>query len=72
MPLGTLADQLERILEQPVVNRTGIEGRSQWSLGFEPGDHAGLPGKVARELGITVRREMRPLDHLIIKPRAVE
>lgn len=65
--LAGLADALSDNLETPVVDETGLSGRYDFIIP-EYHSEAELFGFLAHDLGISVTREERPVEVLIVRP----
>jgi uncharacterized protein (TIGR03435 family) len=65
--LGLLADTLERLLQQPVLDTTGIDGLYEIDLSWDPEQPDSLPEAVREQLGLELKAERRTLEVQVIR-----
>lgn len=79
IPFSAIVPMVESILDRPVLNETGLEGRFDYRLKFDSGFYqlpreertATLLEAVREQLGLEVLSEQREIDMLVItKPEA--
>lgn len=63
--LSDLASSLEWMLDVPVIDETGIDGRYDWSLTFP--DPSAAEQAVSRDLGLNLIREVRPVEFVVVR-----
>jgi len=70
--LATIARQLERHVEMPVLDETGLEGQFDWSILYDEGVEGDLLREVERELGLKATRTRRKVETLVLQPAKEE
>jgi len=63
--MPALANQLESVVGKPVVDETGITGKFDFSLAYDPSDPNGAI-EAMRKLGFKVEPARRPIEFLVV------
>lgn len=66
-PVKKLAEQLEMILNRPVVDKTGLTGEYDWELSYSKVDKNVLLNAVREKLGLELIEKKQPIEMLIIE-----
>lgn len=66
-PISRLAETLETILNEPVLDETGLKGRFDYELKFEAEGFEGVKSSLEKELGIRMIRAKRPVEFLVVE-----
>ena len=54
-------------IELPVVDETGLSGKYDWELPYQPGDPSVLIGALNKELGLEAKRSPRQIQVLVVE-----
>jgi uncharacterized protein (TIGR03435 family) len=65
-PFVRFASTLEDFLHRPVLNETGLSGRYDFALTWDPGNDVSLVNAVKDKLGLDLTAAKRPMDCLTI------
>jgi uncharacterized protein (TIGR03435 family) len=66
--LSSLAETLESILESPVVNESGLQGKFDANFSLAKGDADAIKAALETNLGLTLTKAKRSIDHVVLDP----
>lgn len=64
---SSLIQQLGNALKVPIVDESGISGRFNWTLKFEPNDKDSLIRAAREQLGLVLTPEEREIDMVVVR-----
>ncbi len=72
MPVASLAYMLDRTstLGRPVLDETGIAGKYDYAVHWDPQRPESVLSAVREQLGLELREARRPVEHLIVEPKS--
>ena len=68
--LEWLLTELEKRLDRPVVNETGLEGKFDWGLSYEADNRDSLIRAAREQLGLVLIPKRQPIEMLVVKEAA--
>lgn len=71
-PVKRLAEQLEMILNRPVIDQTGLTGEYDWELPYSLTDKTVLLNAVREKLGLELTEKKQPIEMLIVEKAATD
>lgn len=67
VPISVLASQIAPTLKRDVVDETGLEGRFDWNVTYDPDRPESLIEALHEQLGLKLAPGVRPMPWLIVK-----
>lgn len=67
VPMGVLAEKIEGVFKQPVIDETKLQGNYDWNLVFDERKPSSIIDEVRKELGLQLKRTTRQIEVFVVE-----